>query len=108
MVIDGLVEIGAGTVIMPGVTIGLREGPRSGGLRGPTIGKDVEIGTGAKILGPITLHRGARIGANAVVLQDVPPAQPPSASRQRFSGRARISVRCGDGDRQRHRGCRTD
>jgi serine O-acetyltransferase len=72
VVIDGLVEIDAGTVIMPGVTIGLREGPRNGGLRGPTIGKNVEIGTGAKILGPITLHRGARIGANAVVLQDVP------------------------------------
>jgi serine O-acetyltransferase len=72
VVIDGLVEIDAGTVIMPGVTIGLREGPHRGGLRGPTIGKDVEIGTGAKILGPITLHRGARIGANAVVLRDVP------------------------------------
>jgi serine O-acetyltransferase len=72
VVIDGLVEIDAGTVIMPGVTIGLREGPLNGGLRGPKIGKNVEIGTGAKILGPITLHRGARVGANAVVLQDVP------------------------------------
>jgi serine O-acetyltransferase len=68
VVIDGFVEIRGGTRIMPGVTIGLRNESR-----GPTIGKDVTIGTGAKILGPVTIGRGARIGANAVVITDVPP-----------------------------------
>jgi serine O-acetyltransferase len=72
VIIDGLVDIGAGTVIMPRVTIGLKDGPLTGGMRGPIIGKNVKIGTGAKILGPITLHDGARVGANAVVLADVP------------------------------------
>jgi serine O-acetyltransferase len=67
VVIDGFVEIRRGTRIMPGVTIGLR-----GQAPGPTIGKDVDIGTGAKVLGRITIGRGARIGANAVVLTDVP------------------------------------
>jgi serine O-acetyltransferase len=67
IVIDGFVEIRSGTRIMPGVTIGLR-----GRAAGPTIGKDVEIGTGAKVLGRVVIGRGARIGANAVVITDVP------------------------------------
>jgi serine O-acetyltransferase len=67
VVIDGFVEIRHGTRIMPGVTIGLR-----GQALGPTISKDVVIGTGAKVLGRITIGRGARIGANAVVITDVP------------------------------------
>ncbi len=68
VVIDGFVEIHRGTVILPFVTIGLRQGK----VRGPTIGRDVFIGTGARILGPVTVHRDARIGANAVVIDDVP------------------------------------
>jgi serine O-acetyltransferase len=69
VVIDGFVEIHRGAVIFPWVTIGLR----AGDVRGPTIGNDVHIGTGAKVIGPVTLHHGARVGANAVVLDDVPP-----------------------------------
>jgi serine O-acetyltransferase len=38
----------------------------------PTIGNDVEIGCGARILGPVRIGHGAVIGANAVVLHDVP------------------------------------
>lgn len=68
VVVDGFVEIHSGVVILPWVTIGVRDGT----LRGPTIRRDVRIGSGAKLLGPITVHRGARIGANAVVIDDVP------------------------------------
>jgi serine O-acetyltransferase len=68
VVIDGFVEIHRGVRIMPGVTIGVRDG-----FRGPTIKQDVRIGTGAKVLGAITVGRGARIGSNAVVIDDVPP-----------------------------------
>ena len=67
VVIDGVVEIGVGAVIAPFVTIGLR----AGDISGPTIGADVSIGTGAKLIGPIVVGPGARIGANAVVLDDV-------------------------------------
>jgi serine O-acetyltransferase len=67
IVIDGLVEIHSGTVIGPFVTIGLR-----GELQGPTIGPEVSIGTGAKVLGPVRVGAGARVGANAVVIDDVP------------------------------------
>lgn len=68
VVIDGFVEIHAGALIRPFVTIGLREGH----FIGPTIGPDVQIGTGAKLIGEIRIGRGAQIGANAVVLADVP------------------------------------
>ena len=68
VVIDGLTEVGSGTAIRPFVTIGLNEG----NLIGPTIGRNVMIGTGAKIIGPVSLGDGCRIGANAVVVHDVP------------------------------------
>ena len=69
VVIDGLVEIGPGAVISPWVTIGLR----AGNVQGATIERDVSIGTGAKVVGPVRVGAGARIGANAVVIEDVPP-----------------------------------
>ncbi len=69
VVIDGVVRIGRGTMITPWVTLGLTTG-----IEGPSIGGNVLIGTGAKILGPIEIGERARIAANAVVLTDVPPA----------------------------------
>ena len=68
VVIDGIVEIGPGAIIAPFVTIGLR----AGDYRGATIERDVNIGTGAKIIGPVRVGAGATIGANAVVVDDVP------------------------------------
>src|SRR4051812_34472367 len=68
VVIDGLVEIGSGAVIAPFVTIGLR----AGDLRGPTLEHHVSIGTGAKVIGNVRIGEGATIGANAVVVSDVP------------------------------------
>lgn len=68
VVIDGIVEIGPGTTIAPWVTVGLR----AGDVQGPVVGADVQIGTGAKLIGPVRVGAGARIGANAVVVADVP------------------------------------
>lgn len=67
VVIDGLVEIGEGAVISPWTTIGLR-----GAVQGPILEENVRVGTGAKVLGPVRVGPGAQIGANAVVLDDVP------------------------------------
>lgn len=61
-VIGNGVSIGAGVVI----------GGRSGASEVPIIEDDVEIGVGAKILGAIRIGRGSVIGANAVVIKDVP------------------------------------
>lgn len=70
IVLDGLVEIGSGTVISPWVTIGLR----GGDIQGPIVGTGVNIGTGAKIIGPIEVGHDALIGANAVVTTSIPNA----------------------------------
>ena len=73
VVVDGVVNIGRNCVINPWVTIGLSNSRNLGfSLYGPTIGDGVQIGTGAKVLGPITVGDNARIGANAVVIEDVP------------------------------------
>ena len=73
VVIDGRTRIGKNCQINPWVTIGLSNSKKLGfSLDGPTIGDEVHIGTGAKILGPIRIGDHARIGANAVVVHDVP------------------------------------
>lgn len=69
VVLDGLVQIDTGVVISPFVTIGLR----AGDVAGPTVQRQVSIGTGAKLIGPVTVGAGAQIGANAVVVDDVSP-----------------------------------
>ncbi len=68
VVVDGWVEIGSGSILSPFATVGLTGGEP----RGPTIGSNVTVGTGASILGWLTIGDGAVIGANAVVLHDVP------------------------------------
>jgi serine O-acetyltransferase len=69
VVIDGIVRIERGVVIFPWVTIGLR----AGDFQGPTIEPGVHIGTGAKVIGPVTLGARSKVGANAVVVDDVAP-----------------------------------
>jgi serine O-acetyltransferase len=69
VVIDGLAEIHPGVTIAPFVTVGLR----AGDVRAAIVERDVSIGTGAKLVGPVRIGAGARIGANAVVVHDVPP-----------------------------------
>ena len=68
VVIDGITSIGPNVRIAPFVTIGLRDGD----FEGPSISANVDIGTGAKVLGAVHVGKGASIGANAVVLTDVP------------------------------------
>ena len=63
------VKIGKNATIYNGVTIGLKHDTD---IQGPTIGECVYIGTGAKILGAIKIGNNVSIGANAVVLTDVP------------------------------------
>lgn len=68
VVVDGLVEVGSGVVLFPWITLGLN-GKEMGG---PTLGADAQIYSGAKVLGPVRVGPGAKVGANAVVLEDVP------------------------------------
>jgi serine O-acetyltransferase len=74
VVIGETAEIGDNVTIYQGSTLGGTNPTNGvGGKRHPTIGNDVVISLGAAILGPITVGDGAKIGANAVVMKDVPP-----------------------------------
>lgn len=70
IVIHGQTVIGDDSVIRQGVTMGNRYLDRP--TEAPRLGKRVNVGAGAKILGAVTLGDGANVGANAVVLKDVP------------------------------------
>jgi len=70
VVIGETAEIGDNVTLYHGVTLGGTG--KDVGKRHPTIEDDVLIGTGAKVLGPITVGKGAKIGSNAVVLRNVP------------------------------------
>ena len=71
VVIGETAEIGDDSTLYHGVTLGGTSWNK--GKRHPTLGKGVVVGAGAKILGPIMIGDGAKIGSNAVVVKDVPP-----------------------------------
>lgn len=70
VVIGETAEIGDDVTLYHGVTLGGVSW--NGGKRHPTLEDGVVVGAGAKILGPITVGRNARVGANSVVIHDVP------------------------------------
>jgi serine O-acetyltransferase len=71
VVIGETAEVGDNVTIYQGVTLGGTG--FATGKRHPTVEDNVTIGSGAKLLGPITIGHGSKIGANSVVVHDVPP-----------------------------------
>jgi serine O-acetyltransferase len=71
VVIGETAEVGDDVTLYQGVTLGGTGFAM--GKRHPTVQDNVTIGSGAKMLGPITVGHGAKIGANSVVIHDVPP-----------------------------------
>ncbi|HET7443827.1 MAG TPA: serine O-acetyltransferase [Solirubrobacterales bacterium] len=71
VVIGETASIGNRVTLYQGVTLGGTGFQR--GKRHPTLGDNVTVGSGAKLLGPIAVGDGAKIGANTVVVEDVPP-----------------------------------
>ena len=69
VVIGETAEVGDDCTLYHGVTLGGTTWNK--GKRHPTLNNNVLIGAGAKVLGPVTIGQGARIGANAVVIEDV-------------------------------------
>lgn len=70
VVIGETAEIGNDVTLYHGVTLGGTSWNK--GKRHPTLEDGVVVGAGAKVLGPITMHAGAKVGSNAVVVKDVP------------------------------------
>ncbi len=78
VVIGETAEIGDNVTLYHDVTLGgiapsVDSDSQRQRKRHPTLGNDVIVGSGAQILGPITIGDGARVGANSVALMDVPP-----------------------------------
>lgn len=71
VVIGETAEVGNNCTIYQGVTLGGTG--KETGKRHPTLGNNVMVGSGAKILGPFTIGEGSKIASNAVVLQPTPP-----------------------------------
>jgi serine O-acetyltransferase len=71
VVIGETARIGNCVTLYQGVTLGGTGFQR--GKRHPTLGDNVTVGSGAKLLGPIAVGDGAKVGANTVVVEDVPP-----------------------------------
>lgn len=71
IVVGETAEIGDDVLMYQGVTLGGRALSKT--KRHPTIGNHVMLGAGAKVLGPITIGDDSAVGANAVVVRDVPP-----------------------------------
>lgn len=70
VVVGETAEVGDDVMLYHGVTLGGRSMERV--KRHPTVGDGVTIGAGARVLGPVILGEGAQVGANAVVVKDVP------------------------------------
>lgn len=70
VVIGETAEIGDDVMLYHGVTLGGRSMERT--KRHPTVEDGATIGAGARVIGPVVIGRGAQIGANAVVVKDVP------------------------------------
>jgi serine O-acetyltransferase len=93
IVINGSVRGGEGVHLEHQVTIGAER------RQAPKLGSNVFVGAGAKIIGPVTVGDGARIGANAVVVDDVPEYStvvgiPAKVVRRRNPNLATIGVPC--------------
>ncbi|MCL2803236.1 MAG: serine O-acetyltransferase [Micrococcales bacterium] len=71
VVIGETTEVGDDVLLFHGVTLGGRSMVK--GKRHPTLGNHVTVGAGAKVLGPLNIGDGVRIGANSVVVKDVAP-----------------------------------
>src|SRR5215469_12760399 len=97
IIVSGDTVIGDDVIIRNGVTVGLR---RTGVRGSPVIGNRVDIGAGAKILGRVNVGDDVVIGANAVVIEDVPADSiavgvPARILPRRRAGRARRMQRTG-------------
>jgi serine O-acetyltransferase len=88
VVIGETAEVGDDCTLYHGVTLGGTSWVK--GKRHPTLGNNVVVGAGAKILGPLRVGNGARVGSNSVVVKDVPPDTTvvgiPAHSAQRHDG----------------------
>ena len=96
VVIGETAEIGNDCTIYQGVTLGGTG--KDTGKRHPTLGNNVMVGSGAKVLGPFTVGDNSKIAAGAVVLSEVPPNSTCVGVPARIVRREGVKVNCNDLD----------
>ena len=96
VVIGETTEIGSNCTIYQGATLGGTG--KDIGKRHPTLGNNVMVGAGAKVLGPFTVGDNSKIAANAVVLDTVPPDSTAVGVPARVARRNGVKPRCNDLD----------
>ena len=96
VVIGETAEIGDDCTIYQGVTLGGTG--KDTGKRHPTLGNNVMVGSGAKVLGPFSVGDNSKIAAGAVVLSEVPPNSTCVGVPARIVRREGVKVNCGDLD----------
>jgi serine O-acetyltransferase len=91
LVLSREARVGSGCILFQSVTLGMSIDAVTRRIGGPTLAEDVHVGPGAALLGPISVGRGSKIMANAVVMTDVPANSvvqvTPPVIRSRGSGK---------------------
>jgi serine acetyltransferase len=89
LVLSREARVGSGCILFQSVTLGVSIDPVTREVGGPTLEEDVHVGPGATLLGPITIGRGTKIMANAVVMTSVPAHSVVEVSTPTIRTRAR-------------------
>ncbi|MCC7053605.1 MAG: hypothetical protein IT355_10070 [Gemmatimonadaceae bacterium] len=95
LVLSREARVGSGCILFQSVTLGVSIDPVTREVGGPTLEDDVHVGPGAALLGPITIGRGTKIMANAVVMNSVPANSVVEIASATIRTRARIEPGAG-------------
>jgi len=79
-------------VTLGGILPAVNSGAQANTKRHPTLGNNVIVGSGAQVLGAITVGDGARVGANSVVVRDVPPGTTVVGVPAKVAARAKMTL----------------
>ncbi len=89
LVISGAAQVGPGCILSQNVTLGEARDPQTKKSGAPTLGKNVHVGPGVTLLGPITIGEHSKIMAGSVVTQSVPPYTLVKPPQSEFEDRPR-------------------
>ncbi len=98
LVLSREARVGSGCILFQSVTLGVSIDPVTRLVGGPTLGEDVHVGPGAALLGPITIGRGTKIMANAVVMVSVPEFSVVEVAAPTIRTRGQTTASAADGE----------
>lgn len=91
--INGSARVGAGAILFQNITLGLSIHPETRAIGAPELGRDVHVGPGATIVGPVSIGAGSKIAAGCVVTTSVPAGSLVQAAPPRVRPRSVVGPR---------------